>query len=449
MNKNRINIIKKTSYTKGPIVYWMSRDQRIDDNWAVAFGLELAKERNQPFIIVFNLVKNFLGATYRQFYFMLHGLKEQELKAQEYNIPFKLLMGDPIENIPQFLTEMKAGTLITDFDPLKIKRHWKKMIAEKIDIPFVEVDAHNIIPIRYASDKMEFAAYTYRPKIKKLLPYFLDDYPKIENQKCSIIFQDFDVNSLLAQIEVDRNVGESQVIKPGSTNAMNELNNFIENKLEKYNELRNNPNYDNQSNLSPYLHFGQLSAQRVVLEIKGHNIEDENTESFFEELIVRRELSDNYCYYCPNYDNNDGFPDWAKKTLEEHNNDEREYIYSLEQFENARTHEDLWNAAQMEMVNKGKMHGYMRMYWAKKILEWSENPKEAQQIAIYLNDKYSIDGRDPNGYTGIAWSIGGVHDRPWADRPVFGKIRYMNLQGANRKFDIVQYINNNQQQRLL
>ncbi len=449
MNKNRVNIIKKSIYRSGPIVYWMSRDQRIEDNWAIIFGLELAKDRNQPFIIVFNLVKTFLDASYRQFYFMVNGLKEVQLKSKEFNIPFKLLFGDPLDNIPKFLQDIKAGALITDFDPLKIKRFWKQRISQKIDIPIYEVDAHNIVPVLQASDKLEFAAYTYRPKIKKLLPYFLEDYPEIDNQKKQFQFEDFLPDELLKIIEVDRIVREIKEIKPGPSNAKLELKDFIDNKLEKYNELRNNPNYNYQSNLSPYFHFGQISAQRVALEIKKLNIEDENTESFLEELIVRRELSDNYCYYCTSYDNNNGFHEWATRSLQEHSKDEREHTYTLEQFEKAQTHEDLWNAAQMEMVRKGKMHGYMRMYWAKKILEWTPNPSEAQKIAIYLNDKYSIDGRDPNGYTGIAWSIGGVHDRPWADRPVFGKIRYMNLQGAKRKFDIVQYIHNNLQSRLI
>jgi deoxyribodipyrimidine photo-lyase len=194
------------------------------------------------------------------------------------------------------------------------------------------------------------------------------------------------------------------------------------------------------SNLSPYLHFGQISAQRIALETykRKHNIETK--DAFLEELIVRRELSDNFCFYNKNYDSFDGFPEWAKKTLNEHRKDKREFTYNLEQFEKAKTHDDLWNAAQIEMVKTGKMHGYMRMYWAKKILEWTETPEEALEFSIYLNDKYELDGRDPNGYTGCAWSIGGVHDRAWTERPVFGKIRYMNYNGAKRKFDVKRYI---------
>ncbi|MBN2520958.1 MAG: hypothetical protein JXB17_10665 [Bacteroidales bacterium] len=166
----------------------------------------------------------------------------------------------------------------------------------------------------------------------------------------------------------------------------------------------------------------------------------ENTEAFLEELIVRKELSDNYCYYNVNYDSYEGFPEWAKQTLKIHRYDEREYVYELIDFESANTHDDLWNAAQIELIETGKIHGYMRMYWAKKILEWTKSPEKALKTAIYLNDKYAMDGRDPNGYTGCAWAIGGVHDRAWSERPVFGKIRYMNCNGAKRKFDVEEYI---------
>lgn len=170
------------------------------------------------------------------------------------------------------------------------------------------------------------------------------------------------------------------------------------------------------------------------------NANDEAKRAFLEELIIRRELSDNFCFYNEDYDNFKGFPEWAKKTLQKHKNDKREYLYSAIEFERALTHDELWNAAQMEIVRKGKMHGYMRMYWAKKILEWSESPEKAMEIAIYLNDRYGLDGRDPNGYTGIAWSIGGVHDRAWNERKIFGKIRYMSHGGCKSKFDVEKYI---------
>ena len=220
------------------------------------------------------------------------------------------------------------------------------------------------------------------------------------------------------------------------------LETFIQKKLNRYNDQRNDPNEDGQSDLSPYLHFGQISAQYIALRVEKSSAPENDKVAFLEELIVRRELADNYCYYNPHYDSYEGFPDWAKQTLEEHTNDKREYLYSNEELENGKTHDEIWNTAQKEMVQKGKMHGYMRMYWAKKILEWTKTPKEAMEIAVYLNDKYELDGRDPNGYVGCAWSIGGVHDRAWFERPIFGKIRYMNANGLKRKFDVEQYLKN-------
>jgi deoxyribodipyrimidine photo-lyase len=229
-------------------------------------------------------------------------------------------------------------------------------------------------------------------------------------------------------------------ITPGEKAAGKALQNFLKYGINDYEERRNDPSLEGQSGLSPYLHFGQLSSQRVALEVMKSNASKQSRDAFLEELIIRKELSDNFCFYNPNYDSFDGFPAWARKSLDEHRKDKREYRYALEQFEHAGTHDDLWNAAQNEMVIRGKMHGYMRMYWAKKILEWSESPEEAMETAIFLNDKYELDGRDPNGYTGIAWSIGGVHDRAWGERPVFGKIRYMSYHGCKSKFDVKAYI---------
>lgn len=226
----------------------------------------------------------------------------------------------------------------------------------------------------------------------------------------------------------------------GEKAARNVLRSFLEQKLSSYEENSNNPTRQGQSDLSPYLHFGQISAQRVALEVLASAATGPARERFLEELIVRRELSDNFCFYNENYDTVAGFPAWARKTMGEHSSDKREYLYARHQFEEAGTHDGLWNAAQMEMVKRGKMHGYMRMYWAKKILEWSETPGEALDTALYLNDRYELDGRDPNGYTGCAWSIGGVHDRAWPRRPVFGKIRYMSFNGCKSKFNVNAYI---------
>jgi deoxyribodipyrimidine photo-lyase len=441
IKEQRIRLAQKGTETKGPVIYWMSRDQRVHDNWALLFAQQLASERKKGVAVIFSLVPEFLEATFRQYDFMLKGLIEVEQELKKYHIPFFVLLGSPPDEIIKFIKKHKASNLVTDFDPLKIKRNWKNEVAKKINIPFYEVDAHNVVPCFYVSEKKEFGAYTIRPKIHKNLPEYLDEFPKLKKIKNSAEFSSnkIDWEKVYKSLNINDAVKPVDWIKPGEKDAHKVLKDFIENKFDRYSELRNDPNSDVLSNLSPYLHFGQISAQRVVLVTNGLG-DHPSAESFLEELIVRRELSDNFCYYNSQYDSFNGFPDWAKKTLTDHKKDEREYVYSLKKFEDAKTHEDLWNAAQHELVNRGKLHGYMRMYWAKKILEWSKSPEEALRIAIYLNDKYELDGRDPNGYVGCAWAIGGVHDRAWTERPVLGKIRYMNRNGAKRKFDIKKYI---------
>ena len=441
INEKRVRLLQKGNETNGPIIYWMSRDQRVHDNWALLFSQQIALEKRTPLIVLFNIVPDFLEATIRQYGFMLTGLREIDSELAKYNIPFFLLAGKPDVQIPEFLNQINGAVLVSDFDPLKIKRIWKRDVARKIGIPFYEVDAHNIVPCLFVSDKLEFAAYTIRPKMHKALIEFLDEFPSLKKMgKTEITSDKIDWVKIQNSLKINFDVKEVDWLKPGETSALKSFKYFLKNKFENYYELRNDPSRDYQSNLSPYLHFGQISAQRVALETQKFDGNKESEKSFLEELIVRRELSDNFCYFNKNYDSFEGFHQWAKTSLNKHRKDERDFVYNIEQFEHAKTHDDLWNAAQMEMVTTGKMHGYMRMYWAKKILEWTKSPEEALRIAIYLNDKYEIDGRDPNGYAGIAWSIGGVHDRAWFERPVYGKIRYMNRNGAEKKFDIKSYI---------
>ncbi|MEJ5351769.1 MAG: deoxyribodipyrimidine photo-lyase [Melioribacteraceae bacterium] len=442
INPKRTRILKSGIDKNGPVVYWMQRDQRVNDNWALIYAYKHATEKDVPLIVIFNLVPTFLNATIRQYSFMIEGLKKVKKNFEELNIAFNILIGNPEDTIPEFLRNTEASLLIADFNPLKTVRRWKKYVAQKIDIPFHEVDAHNIVPCLIASDKQEFAAYTIRPKIHKLLPDFLDEFPVIKKLRKNPFINKIDWDSLYSKLNVDMTVKEVNWILPGENEAIKMLDLFIEEKLPYYSEKRNDPNENVLSNLSPYLHFGQISAQRVALELLKRAPYCKSREEFLEELIVRRELADNFCYFNKKYDSFEGFPDWAKQTLNEHRKDKREYIYSLKELENGTTHDDLWNAAQLEMVKKGKMHSYLRMYWAKKILQWTDSPETALKYAIYLNDKYELDGRDPNGYTGIAWSIGGVHDRAWNERPIFGKIRYMNYSGCKRKFDILKYTNN-------
>jgi deoxyribodipyrimidine photo-lyase len=372
---------------------------------------------------------------------MIEGLRLIEKKSSSLQIPFVLLIGEPAREIPNFIESTAASTIITDFDPLRTKKNWKHEVIEKIQIPIYEVDSHNIVPCWIASTKQEYAAYTLRPKINKILNIYLEEFPNPEKMPYKVNEWGNPPNWDKALNLIPEDAKKPITVqKSGSENAKIILHEFIKNRLSKYSEARNDPNLEGQSKLSPYLHFGQLSSQRVALEVKASSSTIIDKEAYLEELIVRKELSDNFVNYNDDYDTIQSLPDWSKRTLDEHRGDRREYTYKLSELERAETHDDLWNAAQNQMLRTGTMHGYMRMYWAKKILEWSATPEEAFEAAIILNDRYELDGRDPNGYAGIAWSLGGLHDRAWGERPIFGKIRYMSYNGCRSKFDVNEYV---------
>ncbi len=449
INLQRVRQIKQGPPCSGPVVYWMSRDQRLQDNWALLFAQEIALKNKSALIVIFCLTPQFLNASLRQYAFMLRGLQELKRDCDKKNIAFVLLLGDPVTEVLGFVKKHHVSALVCDFDPLRIKRFWKEKISASIKISFFEVDAHNIIPCWQTSDKQEFGAYTIRPKIHKKLSAFLEDIPRLKKHPfvSSVSGKDLDIDALFKTLKVNTSIHEIDWIVPGEQSAQRFLTNFITKKLHCYVEQRNDPVQDGQSNLSPYLHFGQLSSQRVALSVLNAPIDQSVKDAFLEELIVRRELADNFCYYNQNYDSITCAPRWAQQTLSQHREDKREYGYSLKEFEMAKTHDDLWNAAQKEMIITGKMHGFMRMYWAKKILEWTVDIDQAFSFAIYLNDKYELDGRDPNGYAGIAWSLAGVHDRAWGERAIFGKIRYMSYNGCKVKFNIQAYIKNVDQRK--
>ena len=440
----RTKVLKKGVFAGETVLYWMSRDKRVDDNWALLAAQSVALSNEVPLVVCFQYLGNFPEANIRQYGFQLKGLLELKNKLENLNIEFILIQGRASEVIPRIIDERLVGTIITDYSPLKVYKKRVNNVSNLTKIPFYQIDAHNIIPVWKASPKKEYAAYTIRKKIHDNLDQFLTDYPSlIKHPFGNISKNDITYDNIINGLKIDFSVQEVDWLVPGEIAAKKKLD-LLRHSLAGYDERRNDPTKDALSNLSPYFHFGQIAPQRVALEIKNSSLPEQDKNSFLEEMIVRRELSDNFCEYEPNYDYFDGFHDWAKKTLNEHRNDEREYLYPKEQFEHADTHDPLWNAAQNQMKNKGKMHGYMRMYWAKKILEWSPNPEEAMQVAIDLNDKYELDGRDPNGYAGIAWSIGGIHDRAWFERPVYGKIRYMNYNGCKSKFNVKRYIEMNE-----
>jgi deoxyribodipyrimidine photo-lyase len=446
MNPKRIRNLREGASIAGPVVYWMSRDQRAAHNWALLYAQELAITREAPLLVVFCLVPTFLDATIRQYGFMLKGLREADITLRDHAISFSVLPGSPEHVLPRFLTEQHVSVLVTDFDPMRVKRRWKTKVLAAVTIPCYEVDTHNVVPCWVASPKQEYAAYTFRPKVHRALPEFLEKFPSLKKHPHAPLtaLPPVDWTRVEKEIRVDRSVEEVDWIIPGESAAWQQLQAFVTRKLASYDALRNDPTQDGQSNLSPYLHFGQLSPQQVALEVQGADAADEVKAAFLEELIVRRELSDNFLFYNDSYDTVEGLPAWARDTLDTHRKDSRPYLYTRDQLERADTHDNVWNAAQHEMMRCGKMHGYMRMYWAKKLLEWTETPEEALATGIYLNDKYELDGRDPNGYTGILWSVGGLHDRAWGERAIFGKVRYMSQSGLRSKFNARAYVEQQQ-----
>lgn len=379
-DENRISKLNSKKVVSGDIVYLASRELRVDDNWGLFFAQDLAKKYNLNFRKI--IIKNHLQASERQLEFL-----KNELKNSDFEI-----LNSLSENI---------GALIVDFNPINLYHNF----AQNVDYAVFEIDSHNIIPARYISQKQEFSAATLRRKVYANIAEFLTEYPRSTDKIHPI------------------------------------LDEFVQNKLDRYVEYKNDPNQNCTSNLSPYLHFGLITSQRVAIEVLKSAASRENKESFLEELIVRKELSDNYCLYNKKYKSIDGASDWAKATLNSHREDLRIYFYSLEEFEYGKTHDPIWNKIQQKLLLTGKIHGYLRMYWAKKILEWSSSPENALEVAIYLNDTYALDGNDPNGYVGILWSIAGLHDRPFSNRHITGKIRYMSDSGLDKKFDVNQYLN--------
>ncbi|SMF04101.1 deoxyribodipyrimidine photo-lyase [Desulfovibrio gilichinskyi] len=422
----------------GPVIYWMSREQRVQDNWGLLYARELAGA-TQPLVVCFAMSPSFMCASFRQYDFMLKGLKEVADNLEKFSIPFTLRIGAPDCEIVRLANDIRAGVVVTDFDPLRNVQGWQKSAAGELKVPLIEVDGRNIVPARIVSDKQEYAARTIRPKIHRLLFEYLEEFPKLIPQSVSLPeIATPDWNGAYRAVNVDRSILPVELAS-GENAAHKTLASFLKSRLKNYAEKSNDPNGESTSVLSPYIQFGQLSAQRIALDVAATGA-GESQDKFLEQLIVRRELSDNFCLYNSDYDSLNGAPDWAVATLDDHMDDKRSYTYTLEDFDRAETHSHLWNGAQNQMRKTGYMHGYMRMYWAKKILEWSISPEQALKTVITLNDRYQLDGRSPNGYVGSLWSVAGLHDRPWKKRPVYGAIRYMNERGCRRKFKVDEYI---------
>lgn len=390
VNPLRIYDFNNKHIKKGKIVYLMEREYRIFDNFALQFAENISiKYDLRPEVICKNLKFDYISKQD----FINQQIDELSKSADEKGLNLKIT-----DDIEEYLKNEEIAALIIDFNPILNRSYLKKF-----DFKIYEVDGHNVIPARYISDKQEYNARTFRKKVySNIYPFFTE-------------YKSTDINYPV-------------------------IDEFITKKLNYYAEFKNNPNKDVLSGFSKYLNFGFISPQRVAIEIIKSNAPDTDKEIFLEELITRRELADNFCLHNNNFLNLNGIPNWAKISINSHKSDLRDYIYSLEQLEHSKTHDKLWNSAQLQLLKEGVIHGYIRMYWAKKIMEWSTSAKTAQKYAIYLNDKYAFDSPSPSGYVNILWAIGGLHDRAFKDWKITGKIRRMTYNSLKNKFSIEKYI---------
>ncbi len=445
IQQQRIQPLNDRKIQKGRyVLYWMQQSQRVEYNHALEYAIEMANHLRLPILVVFGLMTDYPDANLRHYTFMLEGLLETQETLKKQGIKMIVQKGHPADAALE--AGKKAAAIICDRGYLRHQRNWRKKVAAESICRMVQVESDAVVPVEVVSGKAEYAARTVRPKIHKHLDDFLIDVPSLVTDRSSINLKlkGIDISqpqTLLDSMGIDKRVAPvSRFFSGGTSQAKRLLNTFIRNRLVRYDQHSNQPQTNDISHMSPYLHFGQISPVYIALTVKkADDSLKENKERYLEELIVRRELAMNFTLHTPRYDSYDCIPEWAKRTLRDHRHDKRDGTYNRNQLENAETHDVYWNAAMNEMKYTGFMHNYMRMYWGKKILEWSTSPQKAFATTLAINNKYFVDGRDPNSYTGVAW-IYGVHDRAWGERPIFGKIRYMAASGLERKCDIKAYV---------
>jgi len=426
------------------VVYWMQRAQRGTDNPALDVAVKAANALGRP-VVVFFAPRPFPPSNQRHYAFLAEGIPDIADALKKRSIGF-VLRRFPEHSLLKFCDEVRPALLVGDENPIRQAEGWRRKVARKLKAPLWTVDADVIVPSNLL-EKEQYATFIIRRRIQARLREFLiaSDNPKAKfawSAPPGMRSPSLDCN-LTDGWNLDRSVQPAPAWRGGSKEALRRLKDFVQHKLPHYSRDRNHPELDGTSSLSPYLHFGQISPITVALAIEKAEAQRAQKDAFLNQLITWRELSVNLAHFNPNYDNFECAEPWAHRTLAQHARDPRPVVYTESQLENAETHDPLWNAAQMQMVSTGWMHNYLRMYWAKKILEWTPSPSLAHQIAVRLNDKYELDGRDPNGYAGIAWAILGKFDRPWFERPIFGQIRYMSGTSTGKKFDSKKYIAQN------
>jgi deoxyribodipyrimidine photo-lyase len=436
----RISVLKDAPARKGEfILYWMQQSQRAECNHALEHAIDQANEYRLPLLVYFGCTAGFPEAHVRHYQFMLEGIFETAHDLAQRGIQLAVRLEDPAWGVCRLAA--RAALVVTDMGYLHVQRRWRNHAAENLECPLIQVESDAVVPVRAVSGKEEYAAATLRPKLRKILPNYLAALGPRELKRDSLGIRveswKGSVAAALSALGVGVGAAPVSCFTGGARHARERLDAFLDQGLPHYARDRSDPSLGCVSRLSPFLHFGQISPLLVALEASRHAAA--GTDAFLEELIVRRELALNFTFYNQHYDDFSCLPEWAVETLKKHRNDRRYSIYTREELEAAHTHDPYWNAAQRELRESGHMHGYMRMYWGKKILEWGSDPREAYRTALALNNKWGLDGRDPGGFAGVAWCFG-KHDRPWPERPIFGKVRFMNEKGLERKFDMETYV---------
>ncbi|MBI9078012.1 MAG: deoxyribodipyrimidine photo-lyase [Desulfatibacillum sp.] len=426
------------------VLYWMQQSQRAEHNLALEFAIQQANGLGLPVVVVFGLMARYPEANFRHYLFMLEGLAETQQQCLERGVPLVVLEMDPPE--AALYLGKNAALIVADKGYLRHQKEWYARVANQAVCQVVQVETDVVVPVDIASQKAEWAARTIRPRIHRELENFLvlPHKEELKTKATDFEIQGLDLSvpqSLLKKMGMEKKPhGVSRFFKGGISSARQRMDAFCQDSLANYSIHHNRPDLASVSGMGPYLHFGQISSMALALQVhNAQGIDPEAKDAYLEQLIVRRELAMNFVHRTPDYDQYTCLPAWAKSTLEAHASDPRDPVYHLDQLEKAETHDPYWNAAMGEMLMTGYMHNHMRMYWGKKVLEWSPTPQEAWEVLLTLNNKYFLDGRDPNSHAGVGW-IFGLHDRGWKRRPIFGTVRYMAASGLERKCSIKDYV---------
>ncbi len=459
------------------VLYWMQSARRLQYNYGLEWAVACANKLNKPLLIYEGLNMDYPWACDRFHIFIMQGMKENLKVAEEKGINFFSFVERGKNEGKGLLYKLaeKACMVVSDEYPVFIIRRHNERVGEKLNVPYVTIDSNGIIPLGI-TDKDPYSAYLFRKVMQKHFKEAYTNPPKkdpladLENTEAIELPRDLknqypsaddlfdDIPGAVSKMDIDHEVGAIDLDGTRQA-ALGKLGHFIQYGLFDYDEKRNDPDEKKTSGLSPWLHFGKISEYEIVKAVLSHQPEgwdldqltpnggkntgffngDDNIQSFLDEVITWREVGFHFAHHRDDFDQFDSLPDWALKTMEKHKDDPREHVYTLEELEQSRTHDEIWNAAQTQLREEGIIHNYLRMLWGKKVIEWTPDHRTALDYLIELNNKYAIDGRDPNSYSGIFWCFGRF-DRAWQEREIFGKLRYMTSESTRKKVKLKNYL---------